>query len=385
MARKRISKSKIKQVKNSYNKLSRAGKIFVALVLVVVIIGCVGYFLYDKYYKNKHIKIEGDISFHFLELGNNYTGDCIYIKAGDTDIIVDGGSKTSSTSTIINYVNQYVTDRTIEYAIITHADQDHIAAWSGNNDSYSLFDEYKVKTIIDFPRTNKNTATYKSYVESRQNEIDNDGAKHYTALECYNNENGAKRVYEIAQGIELEILYNYYYENNSSSENNYSVCFIINQGSKHYLFTGDLEESGENKLVEYNDLPECELFKAGHHGSNTSNTQTLLDVIKPKYFVVTCVAGSFEYAETKLNTFPTQQTINNIAPYTDKVYVTSVIDVEYVNGEYNNVGNAYSLNGNIVVISNAGEISVQCSNNNTILKDTQWFKDNRTMPILWAS
>ena len=33
MARKRISKTKIKQVKNSYNKLSRAGKIFVALVI----------------------------------------------------------------------------------------------------------------------------------------------------------------------------------------------------------------------------------------------------------------------------------------------------------------------------------------------------------------
>ena len=46
---------------------------------------------------------ESELSMHFLELGNKYTGDCIYIKVGETDILVDGGSKTSSISTIKNY------------------------------------------------------------------------------------------------------------------------------------------------------------------------------------------------------------------------------------------------------------------------------------------
>ena len=32
-----------------------------------------------------------ELSIHFLELGNHYTGDSIYINCGDTDIIVDGG------------------------------------------------------------------------------------------------------------------------------------------------------------------------------------------------------------------------------------------------------------------------------------------------------
>ena len=29
---------------------------------------------------------EGELSVHFLELGNKYTGDCTYIKYGDVDI-----------------------------------------------------------------------------------------------------------------------------------------------------------------------------------------------------------------------------------------------------------------------------------------------------------
>ena len=43
---------------------------------------------------------EGELEIHFLELGNKYTGDCTYIKAGDKDILIDAGSKASSIETI---------------------------------------------------------------------------------------------------------------------------------------------------------------------------------------------------------------------------------------------------------------------------------------------
>ena len=36
-----------------------------------------------------------------------------------------------------------------------------------------------------------------------------------------------------------------------------------------------------------------------------------------------------------------------------------------------------SLNGNIVIVSNTTGTTVNCSNNNTILKETDWFKKNR--------
>ena len=35
-------------------------------------------------------------------------------------------------------------------------------------------------------------------------------------------------------------------------------------------------------------LKDCDVYKAGHHGSNTSSSDELLDVIKPEYAVIMC-------------------------------------------------------------------------------------------------
>lgn len=351
------------------------------IIAILVIIGIIVFGFYQGWFdsflrptEKPAPVVSGELSIHFLELGNKYNGDCIYIKAGDTDILVDGGSRTNSVNTIANYVNDYCTDGVLEYVIITHADQDHIAAWAGDNTNKSLFELYECEVIIDFPRTNKDRQVYNRYVEQRDKEIEA-GATHYNALQCYNNEDGASRTYQLSEGVELQFLYQKYYEIKTSNENDYSVCFLLNQGSRHFLFTGDLEENGEQSLVESNDLPEVDLFKAGHHGSKTSSSELLLSVIKPDIVCITCNAGSTEYADP----FPNQQTIDRIAPYTDKVYVTSLC-IDYDKGEYT------SFNGNIRIISSANsEIQVDCSANNTLLKDSQWFLNNRQMPQSWAN
>lgn len=391
MAKKKLTKKDIKTAQKVYKKMSKTTKIIIALLIAIILIGGGAFYYFYIYKKNNSSNIvKGELSIHFLELGNNYTGDCIYIKAGETDIIVDGGSRTNSSKTIQNYVNQYVTDGVIEYAIITHADRDHIACWAGDNSNQSLFDAYKVKTIIDFPKTDKTSDTYERYILQRNNEVENDGAVHYTALECYKNQNGGKREYTLSDGITLQILYNYYYENNTSDENNYSVCFMINQGSNHYLFTGDLETKGEEKLLEYNTLPKITLFKAGHHGSGTSSTEALLSKIQPSYIAITCVAGNVEYSKRLYNTFPYQDVIDRMSTYTDNVLVTSC--QEMINtGEkdnkgfdiYSNEGNAKSLNGTIIFSCNENEIEFKGLNNSVKFKDSQWFKKYRQMPTSW--
>lgn len=363
-----------------------AGKIILFLVILIILV-IIGYFgkpyieeFLEDYNNNKNNNdgdhghgggetvVSGELSIHFLELGNKYTGDSVYIKAGDTDILIDAGSRGNSADDIALYLNQYVTDNTLEYVIATHAHQDHIAGFVGTSSVPGIFDTFVCETIIDFPMTNATSKVYQNYVEKRDAEIDA-GATRYTALECYNNLNGAKRTYTISEGIELEILYNYYYENKTSNENEYSVCTMINQGDKHFLFTGDLEEEGEEKLVEYNNLPKVEVFKAGHHGSYTATSKTLLDVIDPEIICVCCCAGSDEYTKNPDNMFPAQDFISRVCNYTDQIYVTSVIA--------DNDEGYTSLNGNIVIISNSTGISINCSNNNTILKETEWFKKNR--------
>lgn len=353
-------------------------KFFIGLLglLFGIVVGFIGGDKYlnleDEHNHNPGVVSTDVFSIHFLELGNKYTGDSIYVKAGDTDILIDAGSKRSSAKTICDYVDNYCTDGTLEYVIATHAHEDHIAGFAGTKEVKGIFDYYKCETIIDFALTNSNSGVYNDYVSKRDAEVQMDGATHYTALECYNNDNGAKRTYEIAEGITMSILYNYYYDHKASTENDYSVCLLFNDGANNYLFTGDLEEEGEEKLVENNELPICKVYKAGHHGSKTSSSEALLKVIQPEIVCVCCCTGSDEYTKENINMFPTQAFIDRVGIYTDLIYATTIVS--------DNNDGFESLNGNIVVSLKDGEVTVNCSNNNVILKETEWFKNNRTWP-----
>ena len=71
--------------------------------------------------------------------------------------------------------------------------------------------------------------------------------------------------------------------------------------------------------------------------------------------------------------FPAQAAVDRIAKYTDQVFVTTVVSDDEKGYK--------SLNGNIVFHSDKGkEYTVTGSNNSVILKDTDWFKANRTWP-----
>ena len=375
-------------------KITTSVKIWTTILcLLALIVGFIGAgYIYIYITKpESDVFVSGDFEVHFMELGNQYTGDCIYIRSGSTDILIDAGSRPNSADTIIEYVDNYVKDNTLEFVIATHADQDHIAAYEG------IFERYEVETIIDFPLTNKTgkdeTNILKTYYEYRDLEVEN-GAEHFTALECYNESvDGAQRIYQISDSVEMEILYNYYYENHSSDENNYSVCLMFNQGDNHYLFTGDLEGDGEEELLNYYNgsseerytLPHCVLYKAGHHGSNTSTTAELMAVVQPEYVIVCCCAGTSEYTTNKANQFPSQQFIDNIALYTDNVYIPTMINPDYVDGADSSVLPYTSMNGDIVFSVTNGEVELSFSNNDIKLKDTDWFKENREMPDAWRA
>jgi len=394
--KKSASKSNKRTVKKAVKAARKHPKAVVAIVIILVVIialGAVLYFTVDAVRSKVDSLLrkeddlpkattygDQDLSFHFLELGNNYTGDSTYIKAGNIDILIDAGSRENSAPVIEKYVDQYCTDGKLEYVIATHAHQDHIAGFVKDK---GIFAHYECEVIIDFALTNATSGVYNNYVTARDAEV-KAGAKHYTALDCCNEVNGAKKTYDLGEGMSMTILYQEFYEKTTGDENNYSVCVLFNHGDNYYLFTGDLEKEGEASLVKENKLPEVQLFKAGHHGSYTASTDTLLKVIKPKIVCVCCCAGAVEYTQTKDNTFPSQAFIDRVAPYTTRVYVTTVGSVEYSEekGKYIDTGFA-PLNGTIVVVSSGGKVSVSCEND-TLLKDTAWFKANRKTPSAWA-
>ena len=392
--------------------------------------------------------ISGDLSIHFLELGNKYTGDSTFIKAGDIDILVDAGSRVGSISTIKTYIDAYCTDGVLEYVFVTHAHEDHYGGFATGVSTDSIFDLYECETIITFAGTNQKQPTafenlsvyskfqmnnsetttstgtlFGKFLRELEDEINTtltkgtkagQNPKHYTVDECYNNLNGATREIALTDDIEIEILDTGHYKN-SPDENDYSISFMLKHGERNFLFTGDLEAAGEAYLAEHYNLPQVELFKGGHHGSPTSSSAVLLQEIRPKKVCVCCCAGGVEYTQNISNTFPSQEFIDRISQYTDSVYVTTMAIVEYEidpnhgtskddsfytydatldkyiytdkeTGNYMAEDVGYqSMNGNIRVVSSVDSITVDCTNNNTKLKDTTWFSENRIMPTYWQA
>ena len=308
-----------------------------------------------------------ELSVHFLEFENQTSGDCTLIKTGNTEVLIDAGSTKGSADDVNKYLKKYCTDGVLEYVIATHAHQDHIAAFVGDASHPGVFSQFETGIIIDYTGKDTKSQISKDYEAARDAEVQA-GAIHYTALECWKEQNGAKRTYELGENITLNILYQKYYEQSTANDNNYSVCVLLSENDNHYLFTGDLESGGEASLVESNNLPKCKVYKGGHHGSNTASTDVLLQKIQPEIVCVCSCAGD-KYK------FPHQEFIDRISVWTDQVYLTRMI--------WNGV--SQSMNGNIVVTSLNGEVSVNCSNNNILLKDTEWFKANRTLPAKWKT
>lgn len=373
-------KSVRRAVKKQVKKLSTGQKVILVIALIVVLAVCValayhfGWFSLQENDTPTPIS-DGTMSFTFLETGNKYAGDSIFVQVGNIDILIDAGSKTNSIPTISKFLNEHMADDLLDYVIVTHAHEDHYAGFATSEGTDSLFDLYKVGTIIDFSMTNqKDTAAmYQNYLRKRDEAIAR-GANHLTAAECIQQN---KAVYSLSDTATMRVLDSkYYYEKASSGENEHSVCLLFTEGDHHFLFTGDLEAAGERELVKRNNLPQVDLYKAGHHGSKTSSSAELMEVIQPKVICVTCNAGSPEYTTEAENQFPTQAFIDRVAPYTSRVYVTT-LSIDYKAGTYT------SMNGIITVTIAGGEVVVNCSENDTVLKDTGWFRENRTCPAAW--
>ncbi len=81
---------------------------------------------------------------------------------------------------------------------------------------------------------------------------------------------------------------------NSLSENNHSLLVALKlQNQIMMLWGGDQEEAAEKLFRgDYPDFPPVQVWKAGHHGSNTSGTLAFLEMIHPRLCVVSCGRGN---------------------------------------------------------------------------------------------
>lgn len=97
--------------------------------------------------------------------------------------------------------------------------------------------------------------------------------------------------------------------------NERGLSILADGESFRTLITGDMGGTGEENLLKLAGLPQAEVLVAGHHGSNTSTTQALLDAIKPEYALISVGEGN-------LYGHPAQETLERLEAAGAEVYRT---------------------------------------------------------------
>lgn len=288
-------------------------------------------------------------------------------------------------------------------------------------------DTVTTETFINKSMLASATATYTEYTDARDYLLEqyslsngNNGIrKHIVVTQCnYDFRNIAvedrkkdediKGVYPLyydegVSNASLNILYNYYSDHSLDGVeettqfagdhiNTMSMCIMIKFYDYKFLFTGDLEEFksssgssypriyGESKLVEnnYDELKDgVFFFKAAHHGSLTSNSENLLDVIRPQYIGINAVATLHESVSTKRKQFPKQVPVNNMLKWTDYLLITNKYQIDS-NGKETNL--VEKIHGTINFKLTKEDVYVNTETGAPLSAyENEWFYNNRVI------
>jgi len=129
-----------------------------------------------------------------------------------------------------------------------------------------------------------------------------------------------------------ETVFTIYPPVGQNQTNELGLSVLCSAGDYDVLLTGDMGTSAEKKLLEYVLLPDVELMVAGHHGSKYSNSQLLLETVRPDVAVFS-VGADNNYGH------PTVEAIERFEAVGAEIYrtdlngtVTITVEPELVQG-----------------------------------------------------
>mgnify|MGYP003983634921 CR=1 FL=1 len=200
----------------------------------------------------------------FLNVGQ---GDAIFMQTPNKyQILIDGGPDDSVLEEL--RLVMPLGDKSIDLLLLSHADADHLTGL------VEVIQDYDIGGVI-MPEFPKQSQLYKAWIEVL--------TEYQIPVTMIKNE----QLIKIDSRLEfhflhpsLETLYP------KISVNNASLVFIATIGAVDFLFTGDIEEEVEEKLVEAYHPFEIELLKAPHHGSKSSSSQDFLYWVEPEVVVI---------------------------------------------------------------------------------------------------
>lgn len=181
-------------------------------------------------------------------------------------ILIDGGE--SEQNILVPYLLARKI-KTIDYVIVSHFDSDH----SGG--TREVVEKLKVKNLVISKQAEQSEECSKMLEIAKKNNV-----------KIIIVEAGQKL--NIEKNISFSILWpdskNLISEN---ALNNNSIVTKLTYGKFQMLFTGDIEQIAEEKIVEkYGDKLKSTILKIAHHGSNTSSIESFINAVKPKIVLI---------------------------------------------------------------------------------------------------
>ncbi len=224
---------------------------------------------------------------HFVDVGQ---GDAILLKfPGNVEVMIDGGTTSSGLADyrteLVGYLNDVVSDDTIEYMIVTHPDTDHYNMLEAVMDAFVVGEVY-------YNDCDKNT-TYSKFQDRVLEELGDEGTAIDADGETYkvlNTESYSLTVY--APGYD-RFNTGDMTEYDAEESNGMSPFVVVETLNRTLIFTGDATvETEEWFMSAYSGSLDVDFIKIGHHGSDTSTSQEFLNFVNPEYCVIMCDDGS---------------------------------------------------------------------------------------------
>lgn len=200
-----------------------------------------------------------DADIVFVDVGQ---GDCIHLKAGGKNILIDGGGK-SDYNVGKNVLKPYLLKNGIKFvdlAIATHKHTDHYKGLEELVDE-GMADSVEVGLI-------------------------------------------AGKTYKICENVTIDTLWpiKRYEEDMNQDENKNCSVFMVTCDETKILITGDLDSEGEKQLMEYygnSDTLKGDILKIGHHGSQYSTSEEFLEKVDPVYSIIQVGRNNYGHPHMK--------------------------------------------------------------------------------------
>jgi competence protein ComEC len=198
---------------------------------------------------------------YFLDVGQ---GDCTLIRTRGGDILIDAGPESAQDALCLRLKQLGVKE--IALAVFTHPDEDHVGGADGVLSQFSVREVWLPVREMDNP----SAARMEQVIEKLGIKRKNVKAGEVLTI-------GDAAVATLAPLGDA-----------GKDPNDNSIVLRVTCGDIGMLFMGDASAKVEQKLIETyaNGHISAQLYKVGHHGSSTSNTEAFLNVVKPTYAVI---------------------------------------------------------------------------------------------------